>query len=104
MPAATPRPLRISIDRGGTFTDCIAQVHGREDILVKILSVDDKNYDDAPAEAIRLVLEAFYGRSIPRESELDLRDVGKLSPRITTVVAGSPCCLASDDISVSSTI
>lgn len=77
MPAITERPLRISIDRGGTFTDCIAKVRGREDIVVKTLSVDKLNYDDAPTEAIRQVLEIFYGRTIPRGSELDLSDVGK---------------------------
>lgn len=77
MPAVAPRPLRISIDRGGTFTDCIAQAHDRDDIVVKILSVDEKNYEDAPAEAIRQVLEIFYGRPIPRGAELDLSDVGE---------------------------
>lgn len=77
MSAVIPRPLRISIDRGGTFTDCIAHVHEAEDIVVKILSVDASNYDDAPTEAIRRVLEIFYNKSIPRGSELDLRDVGK---------------------------
>lgn len=77
MPALTTRPICISIDRGGTFTDCIAKVRDREDILVKILSVDKKNYDDAPTEAIRQVLEVFYGKPIARGAELDLSDVGK---------------------------
>lgn len=82
MPSATSTtdtggipPLRISIDRGGTFTDCIANVRGQSDIVIKILSVDDKNYPDAPTEAIRRVLEAYYGRSVPRGTSLDLRDV-----------------------------
>jgi len=48
-----------------------------EDILVKILSVDPKNYDDAPTEAIRRVLEIYHKTTIPRGSELDLTDVGK---------------------------
>lgn len=82
MPTTTPRPLRISIDRGGTFTDCVAQVHDREDIVIKILSVDEKNYDDAPTEAIRRVLEIFYGRPIPPGAELDLSDVGKYRLKI----------------------
>lgn len=79
MPSAVfgDRPLRISIDRGGTFTDCIAHARGQEDIIIKILSVDPNNYDDAPTEAIRLVLEAFYKKSIPQGTELDLSDVGK---------------------------
>lgn len=49
----------------------------KDDILVKILSVDPKNYADAPTEAIRRVLEIHYKTSIPRGSELDLKDVGK---------------------------
>lgn len=73
----TERPLRISIDRGGTFTDCIAQVRNGDDIVVKTLSVDKRNYDDAPTEAIRQVLEIYYGRPIPRGAELDLTDVGE---------------------------
>lgn len=78
MPAVTTeRPLRISIDRGGTFTDCIAHVRNGDDIVVKTLSVDKRNYVDAPTEAIRQVLEIYYGRPIPRGSELDLTDVGE---------------------------
>jgi 5-oxoprolinase (ATP-hydrolysing) len=87
------RPLKISIgefpsfrcqfgecltgsDRGGTFTDCVCRVQGQEDIVVKILSVDTRNYPDAPTEAIRRVLERFYATPIPRGTELDLKDVG----------------------------
>lgn len=57
MPSAVtppPTPMRdgieIAIDRGGTFTDCVAtNIPGRCDIVVKLLSVDPSNYDDAPA-------------------------------------------------------
>lgn len=45
--------------------------------MIKILSVDPRNYSDAPTEAIRLVLERFYGKAIPRGAELDLKDVGE---------------------------
>ncbi|KAJ4388766.1 hypothetical protein N0V93_006226 [Gnomoniopsis smithogilvyi] len=87
MPIAVTgkRSLRISIDRGGTFTDCIANVRGHDDIVIKILSVDPNNYDDAPTEAIRLVLEAFHGKPIPRGTELDLGDVEWI--RMGTTVA-----------------
>ncbi|KAJ5217574.1 uncharacterized protein N7469_011199 [Penicillium citrinum] len=86
MPASTnKKPLRISIDRGGTFTDCICKVVNGEDILVKILSVDPKNYDDAPTEAIRRVLEIYHKSTIPRGSELDLTDVEWI--RMGTTVA-----------------
>ncbi|KAJ9260556.1 hypothetical protein DTO212C5_8485 [Paecilomyces variotii] len=53
--------LRIYIDRGGTFCDCIGIVPGKEDIVVKLLSVDPTNYDDAPTEGIRRILEIATG-------------------------------------------
>ncbi|KAJ5514164.1 hypothetical protein N7463_003716 [Penicillium fimorum] len=86
MPEGTnKKPLRISIDRGGTFTDCICKVINGDDILVKILSVDPKNYADAPTEAIRRILEIHHKTSIPRGSELDLKDVEWI--RMGTTVA-----------------
>ncbi|KAJ5570087.1 5-oxoprolinase [Penicillium hispanicum] len=86
MPGAhTERPLRISIDRGGTFTDCVCRVAGQDDIVIKILSVDTRNYPDAPTEAIRRVLEKYYGRQIPRGTDLDLKDVEWI--RMGTTVA-----------------
>ena len=59
-----------------------------EDILVKILSVDPKNYDDAPTEAIRRVLEIHYKIALPRGSELDLKDVGENhdSKRVSKII------------------
>ncbi|PWY93106.1 5-oxoprolinase [Aspergillus sclerotioniger CBS 115572] len=86
MPSVAPRQkLRISIDRGGTFTDCICKVPGKEDIIVKILSIDPKNYDDAPTEAIRRVLEVYCGTSIPRGTGLDTKDIESI--RMGTTVA-----------------
>lgn len=70
-------PNILLSDRGGTFTDCVAIITGQEDIVIKILSVDPRNYPDAPTEAIRLVLERFYGKAIPRGAKLDLKDVGE---------------------------
>ncbi|SCU86235.1 LADA_0D13234g1_1 [Lachancea dasiensis] len=77
--------LRISIDRGGTFTDCIAVSPGREDIVIKILSVDPQNYPDAPSEAIRRVLEIFRRQEIQRGTKLNLDDVDQI--RMGTTVA-----------------
>jgi 5-oxoprolinase (ATP-hydrolysing) len=61
MPSAvTPPPpmkdgIEIAIDRGGTFTDCIAtNIPGEDDIVVKLLSVDPSNYD-APTVSFHLV-------------------------------------------------
>ncbi|KAJ9144203.1 Hydantoinase B/oxoprolinase [Pleurostoma richardsiae] len=62
--------VRFAIDRGGTFTDVWAGIPGQPDIVIKLLSVDPGNYDDAPAEGIRRVLETVSGRSIPRRSPI----------------------------------
>ncbi|KAI1657593.1 Hydantoinase B/oxoprolinase-domain-containing protein [Daldinia decipiens] len=64
--AAQPKSVKFAIDRGGTFTDVFAAVPGREDIVLKLLSVDPSSYDDAPAEGIRRVLETISDKSIPR--------------------------------------
>ncbi|KAL2012063.1 hypothetical protein VTN00DRAFT_4781 [Thermoascus crustaceus] len=50
MPFIAPdkdQKIRIYIDRGGTFCDCIDIMPGREDIVVKLLPVDTTNYDEA---------------------------------------------------------
>ncbi|KAK3309269.1 Hydantoinase B/oxoprolinase-domain-containing protein [Chaetomium strumarium] len=62
--------IRFAIDRGGTFTDVWAGVPGQPDIVTKLLSVDPENYDDAPAEGIRRVLEMVSGKTIPRRSPI----------------------------------
>lgn len=52
------KKFRFSIDRGGTFTDVYAEVPGGSGFkVVKLLSVDPANYDDAPREGIRRILE-----------------------------------------------
>ena len=52
-----PAKFRFSIDRGGTFTDVYAEVPGEPGFrVVKLLSVDPANYDDAPREGIRRIL------------------------------------------------
>jgi hypothetical protein len=69
--------IKIAIDRGGTFTDCIGSYKGKEEI-VKLLSVDPNNYDDAPLEGIRRLLEKFTGKRIAREDKLDTSLIGML--------------------------
>ncbi|KAK7959963.1 uncharacterized protein PG986_004817 [Apiospora aurea] len=64
------KSVKFAIDRGGTFTDVWASAPGREDIVIKLLSVDPGNYDDAPAEGIRRVLETLSGSTIPRGSPI----------------------------------
>ena len=75
-------------DRGGTFTDCLGIVEGRkEDIVVKLLSQDPGNYDDAPIEGIRRILEQATGQSFPRKQKLDVSGFSELSVRMGTTVA-----------------
>lgn len=80
--------IRIAIDRGGTFTDVIANSGSgkpEDDIVIKLLSVDPKNYKDAPLEGIRRVLEKFEKRSIPRGVPLDISNVASI--RMGTTLA-----------------
>ncbi|KAI0498683.1 hypothetical protein KFK09_019573 [Dendrobium nobile] len=63
--------FKFCIDRGGTFTDIYAEVPGRlECCVMKLLSVDPANYDDAPIEGIRRILEEHTGNKIPRSSKI----------------------------------
>ncbi|KAF4929840.1 hypotheticall protein [Colletotrichum fructicola] len=77
--------IRISIDRGGTFTDVHAAIPGRDDIILKLLSVDPANYQDAPTEGIRRILEMVTGETLPRGQLLDLFHVESI--RMGTTVA-----------------
>lgn len=49
--------FQFAIDRGGTFTDVFARCPDGKIRVMKLLSVDPQNYDDAPREAIRRILQ-----------------------------------------------
>ena len=54
------KKFRFSIDRGGTFTDVFCRISDGEnsyDKVLKLLSEDPSNYDDAPTEGIRRILQ-----------------------------------------------
>ncbi|KAJ0334998.1 hypothetical protein COL922a_009925 [Colletotrichum nupharicola] len=70
IPPIEPKSINFAIDRGGTFTDVWASIPGQPDVVLKLLSVDPGNYDDAPAEGIRRVLEMVSGTTIPRRSPI----------------------------------
>lgn len=71
MGSLNEEKLRFCIDRGGTFTDVYAEMPGRPDgQVLKLLSVDPANYDDAPVEGIRRILEEYTGEKIPRTSKI----------------------------------
>ncbi|KAD4384817.1 hypothetical protein R6Q59_011033 [Mikania micrantha] len=78
--------LRFCIDRGGTFTDVYAEIPGQsEGKVMKLLSVDPSNYEDAPVEGIRRILEEFTGTKIPRTSKLPTDNIDWI--RMGTTVA-----------------
>ena len=78
------RGIRIAIDRGGTFTDCVGELDGKE-IIIKLLSEDPANYKDAPLEGIRRIMSHFLGRDIPRGEPLDTSQIDSI--RMGTTVA-----------------
>ncbi|KAI8718172.1 hypothetical protein NCS52_00595300 [Fusarium sp. LHS14.1] len=85
IPTEQPK-IRIAIDRGGTFTDVHAYVpNTRHEQVFKLLSVDAKNYKDAPTEGIRRVLEKFRGTNLPREELIDTWDIESI--RMGTTIA-----------------
>ncbi|KDO33339.1 hypothetical protein SPRG_02146 [Saprolegnia parasitica CBS 223.65] len=68
------RSIRVSIDRGGTFTDVYAEMttpNGIDVQVIKLLSEDPANYPDAPREGIRRILELFTGVPHPRGQPVD---------------------------------
>ncbi|KAI9740432.1 MAG: hypothetical protein M1834_005012 [Cirrosporium novae-zelandiae] len=80
--------IKIAIDRGGTFTDCLGMVEGhKDDIVVKLLSQDPANYADAPIEGIRRILEQATGQPFPRDQKLNIGDFSSFSVRMGTTVA-----------------
>lgn len=82
--AQKDRGIRIAIDRGGTFTDCVGNLDGR-DVVIKLLSEDPANYQDAPLEGIRRIISHFLNRDIPRGEALDTSNIDSI--RMGTTVA-----------------
>jgi 5-oxoprolinase (ATP-hydrolysing) len=56
-----------------------------DDVLIKLLSEDPSNYDDAPLEGIRRLLSRFTGREITRGEPLDTTQIESI--RMGTTVA-----------------
>ena len=80
--------FHFAIDRGGTFTDVHCRLPDGSELVSKLLSVDPANYDDAPTEGIRRVLDENdpAGRGgHPRGVAVDTSLVGSI--RMGTTVA-----------------
>ncbi|WFD05087.1 5-oxoprolinase (ATP-hydrolyzing) [Malassezia vespertilionis] len=79
------------MDRGGTFTDCYARIPSNcadeqpRDVVVKLLSRDPSNYQDAPTEGIRRIMEIATEKSIPRTEKMNTLDIEYI--RLSTTVA-----------------
>ena len=56
-----------------------------DDIIIKLLSEDPSNYDDAPLEGIRRLLSKFTGTEVPRGEPLDTSKIESI--RMGTTVA-----------------
>lgn len=85
------RSIRICADRGGTFCDVHASYPDpenpkkRKELVIKLLSQDPANYQDAPTEGIRRVLESVTGKRIPRGTVLSTDKIDYI--RLSTTVA-----------------
>jgi len=78
--------FQFAIDRGGTFTDVFARDRDSGCIRVtKLLSVDPRNYPDAPREGIRRILEAETGVPHPPDQPIPTENIEWI--RMGTTVA-----------------
>ncbi|VVC94662.1 unnamed protein product [Leptidea sinapis] len=65
------RGFQFAIDRGGTFTDVFARCPNGKVRVMKLLSVDPQNYDDAPREAIRRILQEETGNALDKDGKVN---------------------------------
>nr|CAD1828696.1 unnamed protein product [Ananas comosus var. bracteatus] len=81
MGSTKEEKFRFCIDRGGTFTDIYAEIPGQLDgYVMKLLSVDPSNYDDAPIEGIRRILEEFTREKIGNQARPNIFDLTVTKP------------------------
>ncbi|XP_047540039.1 5-oxoprolinase [Vanessa atalanta] len=66
-----PKGFQFAIDRGGTFTDVFARCPNGKVRVMKLLSVDPQNYDDAPREAIRRILQEETGNALDKDGKVN---------------------------------
>ncbi|SCV69133.1 BQ2448_2153 [Microbotryum intermedium] len=86
------RSIKISVDRGGTFTDVHASwptpsssSSERTEVILKLLSSDPTHYSDAPREGVRRILQLATGRTYSRDELLPVDKIDSI--RLSTTVA-----------------
>ncbi|KAI6190773.1 hypothetical protein M3Y97_00155000 [Aphelenchoides bicaudatus] len=77
--------IGFGIDRGGTFTDVFVVYPDGKQKTFKLLSEDTNNYEDAPTEAIRRILNDFTGKEIKRGQKIPIENISFI--RMGTTVA-----------------
>ncbi|CAD5218803.1 unnamed protein product [Bursaphelenchus okinawaensis] len=77
--------LGFGIDRGGTFTDVFVVYPDGENKTFKLLSEDFNNYQDAPTEAIRRILNQYTGKNVARGEKIPTEHISWI--RMGTTVA-----------------
>ncbi|XP_060681659.1 5-oxoprolinase [Hemiscyllium ocellatum] len=80
-----PEKFQFAIDRGGTFTDIFSRCPGGKIRVMKLLSEDPANYQDAPTEGIRRILQEETGMQLPRDHLIDTSRIDWI--RMGTTVA-----------------
>ncbi|XP_013191832.1 5-oxoprolinase [Amyelois transitella] len=80
-----PKGFQFAIDRGGTFTDVFARCPNGKIRVMKLLSVDPQNYDDAPREAIRRILQEETGNALDKNGKVNTSLIESI--RMGTTVA-----------------
>ncbi|XP_052759152.1 5-oxoprolinase [Galleria mellonella] len=80
-----PKGFQFAIDRGGTFTDVFARCPNGKIRVMKLLSVDPQNYDDAPREAIRRILQEETGNALDEDGKVNTSLIESI--RMGTTVA-----------------
>lgn len=80
-----PNGFQFAIDRGGTFTDVFARCPNGKVRVMKLLSVDPQNYDDAPREAIRRILQQETGNALDADGKVNTSLITSI--RMGTTVA-----------------
>ncbi|MGV9699701.1 hydantoinase B/oxoprolinase family protein [Streptomyces sp. NPDC003470] len=73
MPTSAPSGWRFWIDRGGTFTDVVAQAPDGRIRALKLLSEDPGRYRDAAVEGVRRLLGLAPGAPIPGDAVHSVR-------------------------------